>query len=108
MVGDIPDGIDDVEEEEIMPRDENSWYIDGQCSIYEFKRYFGIELDKEIEKDYVTVSGLFFYEIDTLPNIGDTVEIEDLILEIIDKDGNRIDKILAYRNNSPLAATNNT
>ncbi|WP_299181872.1 hemolysin family protein, partial [uncultured Chryseobacterium sp.] len=38
LVGNIPDGVDD--EPDIVKRNENSWLIDGKCSIHDFKKYF--------------------------------------------------------------------
>ncbi|MDR2236126.1 MAG: hemolysin family protein [Chryseobacterium sp.] len=95
LIGNIPDGSDD--EREISRRDENSWLIDGKCPLYDFKKYFKIELDEEIEKHFISVSGLFIFGRDKVPKTGDKVQIGNLILEIVDKDGNRIDKILATR-----------
>ncbi len=97
LVGDIPDGNDDVDEQEIIKRDDNSWLIDGQCSLHDFKKHFKVNIDDEIENNYVTVSGLFFNKSENIPHIGDKIEIGNYLLEIIDKDGNRIDKILAFR-----------
>ncbi|MEG0697653.1 MAG: transporter associated domain-containing protein, partial [Algoriella sp.] len=84
------------EDFEIVEREDGSWLIDGQFSIYEFEKYFGIDIDEEIENLFVTVSGLFYHYLETMPNVGDKITVDDLTLEIIDKDGNRIDKILAY------------
>ncbi|MBB4805788.1 putative hemolysin [Chryseobacterium defluvii] len=95
LVGNIPDGFD--KEPEIIKRNENSWLIDGKCSIYDFKRYFKLEIDEGVEKNFVSVSGLFIGESGTVPKTGDKIKIGNLTLEIIDKDGNRIDKILAMR-----------
>lgn len=102
LVGEIPDGHEDLDEMEIVKRDESSWLINGQCPMYDFKKYFKVEVDEKVEKEFVTVSGLFFNETESLPHVGDRVEIGNLILEIIDKDGNRIDKILAIKSKSAL------
>ena len=95
LVGDTPESQD--EDYEIVERQDGTWLIDGQFSIYEFEKFFDIEIDEEIENRYVTVAGIFLDKYETIPNVGDTVVLDDLTLEIIDKDGNRIDKILAYR-----------
>lgn len=85
-------------EEDIFQRDKNSWLIDGKCSLYDFKKYFKISIDEEIQKKFVSVSGLFFHHTATIPKTGDHMTIGNLTLEIVDKDGNRIDKILVTRN----------
>ncbi|MBL1220506.1 HlyC/CorC family transporter [Chryseobacterium sp. L7] len=95
LVGNIPDGAGG--EKDIIRRNENSWLVEGKCPLYHFKKYFQIELDEKIEKNFVSVSGLFIFGKDTVPQTGDQISIEDLTLEIVDKDGNRIDKILVTR-----------
>ncbi|MFV0173882.1 hypothetical protein OBK14_06170 [Empedobacter falsenii] len=95
LVGDTPESQD--EDYEIVEREDGTWLIDGQFSIYEFEKIFEIDIDEEIENRYVTVAGIFLDKYETIPNVGDKVEVDDLTLEIVDKDGNRIDKILAYR-----------
>ena len=95
LVGDTPENQD--EDYEIVEREDGTWLIDGQFSIYEFEKFFEIDIDEDIENRYVTVAGIFLDKYETIPNVGDKVEVEDFTLEIVDKDGNRIDKILAYR-----------
>lgn len=85
-------------EYEITPRDENSWFVDGQYSFTEFLHYFDIELDEEIDGNFVTIAGYFIHKFNDLPNIGDKLNIDSYQLEIIDKDGQRIDKILMTKN----------
>ncbi len=99
LVGNIPDGSDD--EPDIIARNEDSWLIDGQCSIYDFRRYFNLTLDQDIEKNFVSVSGLFIHGKDTVPKTGDKITIGHLTLEILDKDGHKIDKILAIKSIDP-------
>lgn len=81
-------------EYEITERDNKTWLVDGQYSYSEFLRYFDIEMQEEIEEDFVTIAGYFIYKFNDLPNVGDKVSIESYTLEIMDKDGQRIDKIL--------------
>ncbi|REC79975.1 hemolysin [Chryseobacterium elymi] len=96
LIGNIPDGSG--EEKDIIRRNENSWLVDGKCSLYHFKKYFQIDLNEAIEKKFISVSGLFIYGKDIIPKTGDQIKIENLTLEIVDKDGNRIDKIMVTRN----------
>lgn len=106
LVGNIPYGLDD--EPEIAVRDEHSWLIDGKCSIYDFRKYFNLTLDEDIEKNFVSVSGLFIHGKHTVPRTGDRIDIGDLILEIVDKDGHKIDKILATRRDESTMAIHNS
>jgi putative hemolysin len=66
--------------------------VDGQYAAADFVKYFDLEI---IQNDkYTTVAGLFIHEFDSLPSIGDKINLENYIIEVIDKDGQRIDKLL--------------
>lgn len=95
LVGTVTHEMDT--EPEIIQRSENSWLIDGKCTIYDFKKYFETEVDEEIETQFISVSGLFFNESEGIPKTGDVIKVGNLSLEIVDKDGNRVDKILATK-----------
>ncbi|WP_461532791.1 hemolysin family protein [Sinomicrobium sp.] len=88
----------DQEEYQITQRDENSWLVDGKYAIHEFTKYFEIDLTDEQYNKFTTVAGLVIFESNEIPNVGDRVFVEDYILEVIDKDGQKIDKILVTRN----------
>jgi putative hemolysin len=94
LVGDVTEH--DQSEYQIIQRDENSWLVDGIFPIIEFVKYFNLELG-QLDNNFVTVAGLFINQSDSLPQVGDTINIEDLQLEIIDKDAQRIDKILVTK-----------
>lgn len=95
LVGDVSENGD--EEQEITQRDENSWLVDGQYSAFDFIKYFQLKLDYNLTIQYSTVAGLFMYHFSNVPNEGDKLEIGGFELEIMDKDGHRIDKIMVTR-----------
>lgn len=95
IIGDVTEHNQD--EYQITPRDENSWFVDGQYSFMEFLHYFDIEPDEEYTGDFVTIAGYFIHKLEILPDIGDTLIIDSYKLEIVDKDGQRIDKILVTK-----------
>lgn len=95
IIGDVTEHNQD--EYQITPRDENSWFVDGQYSFMEFLHYFDIEPDEEYTGDFVTIAGYFIHKLEILPDIGDTLVIDSYKLEIVDKDGQRIDKILVTK-----------
>ena len=55
---------------------------------------FIIDFDKI---DYSTVAGFVFECINKIPDIGDKFEYDKLLFEIVDIDGNRIDKVLVTK-----------
>lgn len=81
-------------EYQLVQRDENSWLVDGQYSIIDFLKYFDIDLDEDYLSQFTTVAGLIIHKSNTVPEIGQNTIIDSYKLEIIDKDGQRIDKIL--------------
>lgn len=95
IIGDVTEHNQD--EYQITPRDENSWFVDGQYSFMEFLHYFDIETDEEYTGDFVTIAGYFIHKLEILPDIGDSLMIDSYKLEVIDKDGQRIDKILVTK-----------
>jgi putative hemolysin len=95
LVGDVTEY--EQEEYQITQRDEKSWFVDGQYSIIEFIKYFDIELQENYQTKYTTVAGLIIYHSNKLPEIGEKFNIGNYELEIIDKDGQRIDKILVTK-----------
>jgi putative hemolysin len=96
LVGDVSD--EDQEEYEIIQRDENSWLVDGQYSVIEFVKYFKLDMDYNANQTFTTVAGLIIYKSNKLPEVGEKIYIEDFVLEVIDKDRQRIDKVLVTRN----------
>ncbi|MDN5479719.1 MAG: hemolysin family protein [Chryseobacterium sp.] len=82
------------DEYEITQRDEKSWFVDGQYSIIEFAKYFDINLTDAQYSNFSTVAGLIIHQTHEVPHIGDTILIDHYTLEVIDKDGQKIDKIL--------------
>ncbi|MDO8966376.1 hemolysin family protein [Algoriphagus sp.] len=94
LVGDASES--DQEEYQITPRGENSWLVDGQYAIIDFVKYFDLNIQLKT-KGFTTVAGLMIHKSASIPEVGDKVLIENLQLEVVDKDGQRIDKILVTR-----------
>ncbi len=78
----------------IFRRADDTFLIDGLTPKDYFKDYFSITKTLPHEDDYNTVAGLIIHGLGTIPEIGDTYEWGNYRFEVLDKDGNRIDKIL--------------
>jgi putative hemolysin len=87
----------DQEDYQIIQRNENSWLVDGQYSIIDFVKYFELDLRGDYQSEYTTVAGMIIYHKNELPAVGQKIVIDNYELEIIDKDGQRIDKIMVTR-----------
>ncbi|TAG11435.1 MAG: HlyC/CorC family transporter [Sphingobacteriia bacterium] len=95
LVGDVTEN--DQDEYQITRRNDSSWLVDGQYSFIEFAKFFKIDFNDESQNKFTTVAGFIIYKNNQLPNVGDRLIIDDYILEIIDKDGQRIDKVLVTK-----------
>ena len=94
IVGDIPD-IDELEDNDIVKRDDNSYLVSGLVPIDEFKDYFKLHhLPDENSGLFHTVGGFVMTKLSKMPISGDSIEINGFRFEVMDMDGNRIDKIL--------------
>jgi putative hemolysin len=77
-------------------RDDGSWLLDGFIPVPELKDRLGLKEVPEEEKGrYNTLSGMVMLLVGKLPQTGDRCEWERWTFEVIDMDGNRIDKVLA-------------
>lgn len=92
----------DQNEYQIFQREDNSWLVDGQYSIFDFCKYFDIMVEENVQSEYSTVAGLMIHIKGDLLNVGDKLSYEDLTLEVVDKDGQRIDKIMITRIIDPI------
>jgi putative hemolysin len=92
VVGDLPQtGHDD--EPGILKREDGSWLVDGSLSVGEFLQTVGIEGLPD-EGDYETVAGLVLDRMGSIPRAGDICVWDGCRIEVMDMDGNRIDKVL--------------
>ncbi len=97
------------EPNQITPRDETSWYMDGLYSIDDFKEKFDIdeELPDEGRAHFQTMGGFLTSYFGYIPKVAEVCTWKDFSFEIVDMDRARIDKILVTRQpvKSPVVET---
>ena len=87
--------VGEVEEEEhAVQRDDGSWLLDGMMSIDDFEEMFDIEEAPGAHEGYETLGGFMLSLLGNIPKAGDELDWESLHFEVLDMDGNRIDKVL--------------
>lgn len=91
LVGEM---LEENETGDIIKRDDNSYIIDGRYSFYDFLAYFDKEDLLSDDTSFNTISGLIINTIHEIPHEGQKLEWENFIIEIMDMDGVRIDKVL--------------
>lgn len=92
IIGEFPE-IDNNEEVQIIKRDDGSLLVDGELKSDELKKLLNLE-KLPYESGYATLAGFIIYTIHTIPKPGDNFIYKDIKFEIVDMDGNRIDKVL--------------
>lgn len=79
-------------------RDDGSWLFEGATPVLELKDLLDIrELPDEERNRYSSLSGMFLLLKGELPKTGESVAWAGWRFEVVDMDGNAIDKILASR-----------
>lgn len=81
-----------------VQRDDGSWLLDGHIPVPELKERLELDAVPEEERGrYHTLSGMMMLLTGRVPKTADHVEWEGWRFEIVDMDGNKIDKVLASR-----------
>ena len=92
LVGDFNETNPD--EPQINLRDDGSWLADGQMSFYEFAYEFNIQGFDKNKVKFDTLAGLAMSILRHIPKPGEKFIWKDYEFEIVDLDGNRIDKVI--------------
>lgn len=101
IVGNIPND-DEIEEPQIIQREDGSWLLDGLLSIDQFKELFDREsLSNEADGNYHTLGGFIIETLGKIPQSGDYFVADGLRIEVVDMDGIRIDKVLVNQLSPP-------
>jgi magnesium and cobalt exporter, CNNM family len=102
IVGEIEDEFD-VPEEQIEQIDESTYRLDGMFPIDEFNDRFGTDLPDE---DFHTVGGFVFGQLGRAPQAGDDVVWNGLRFDVLEVEGNRIEKIAVEFQERPVPRRN--
>jgi putative hemolysin len=85
-------------------RPDGSWLIDGVFPAHELRELLDIdELPGEDAGRFETISGFLMDQLGHIPTDGETLTWQGRVFEVVDMDGNRIDKILV--SDAPTAET---
>jgi putative hemolysin len=91
IVGELPEGVED-EEPAAVRRPDGSWLLDGRLPLDDFRDLF--DLPAIPEGDFHTLAGFVVARLGHIPRIAEGFEDVGLYFEVVDMDGNRVDRIL--------------
>lgn len=102
IVGDLP--TEPGEEPSIVRRDDGSWLLDGALDLDAVVRTLDDDaiLSDEDRQHYHTLGGLAMFVLGRVPRTGDVFENGPFRFEIVDMDGNRVDRVLVSAINPSL------
>jgi putative hemolysin len=103
IVGDLPEAGEQVEPLAVQ-RPDGSWLLDGMLPVDEFKDLFDLgELPGEDQGIYQTLAGFVIMQLGRIPAATDYFIWEGLKIEVVDMDGNRVDKVLVTPTRDPIS-----
>jgi len=86
----------DPEEQWAVQRADGSWLLDGLIPLHELQERLALKtLPDQGRGRYNTLAGMLLLLLDRLPRVGDCVTWENWRLEVVDMDGQRLDRVLA-------------
>ncbi|WP_017651178.1 hemolysin family protein [Fortiea contorta] len=94
IVGDVP-SADSEEDPQAVQREDGSWLLDGMLPVESFLKLFNQqEWESEEHGSYQTLGGFVITHLGRIPAAADHFEWQGMRLEVMDMDGNRVDKVL--------------
>jgi len=97
ILGAITGGFDEdvTDEPKLVEREDGSLLVAGWMPVDEFADHIGLHLEED--RGFETVAGLVLDRAGVLPGVGDRIDIGGWMVEVLDLDGRRIDKVLVSR-----------
>lgn len=92
----VGDDVEQVQEEQIVRRDDSSWLVDGATAVADVMRVLDID-DVDGNEHYETIAGFMMYHLRKIPRRTDRVDFGGYRFEVIDVDNHRIDQLLVSR-----------
>jgi putative hemolysin len=96
IMGDLP-AIEDEDEPDVFQREDGSYLIDGSMMLEDVKDLLELHTLFETGEEEVTINtigGLAMYKLNRIPKTGDKFSVRGKYFEIVDMDGNRVDKLI--------------
>ncbi len=94
IVGDVP-SADELADPQAVQREDGSWLLDGMLPVDEFFKIFAVnDFQGEHRGSYQTLGGFVITHLGRIPNAADHFEWDGMRFEVMDMDGNRVDKVL--------------
>lgn len=98
MVGDLP-STEELIDPLIVQREDGSWLLDGMLPVEELYDLLAIQESSHVQNtSYQTLGGFMIHHLGRIPDTADHFNWKGLRFEVVDMDGNRVDKVLVAPN----------
>ena len=97
IVGEIRDEYD-VESETVVDEGNGFFMFSGKVNVDEVRERLGVDIERE---GFETVGGFLLSHLGRMPYVGEIVEIEELVFEVIEVERRRISKVRVRRRPEP-------
>jgi putative hemolysin len=97
IVGEIRDEYD-VESETVVDEGSGFFMFSGKVNVDEVRERLGVEIERE---GFETVGGFLLSHLGRMPYVGELVEIDELVFEVIEVERRRITKVRVRRRPEP-------
>jgi putative hemolysin len=81
---------------QVVRREDGSWLVDPQIELRDLERALG-EGGLALRADFMTLAGLILERLERVPQPGEVLVVNGWRLEVVDLDGQRIDKVIVSR-----------
>lgn len=94
ITGEFSDGT--ASGAQVVRREDGSWLVDAQLEIHDLERALGAG-GLAMGSEFTTLAGLILSRLGEIPEPSEVIIINQWRLEVVDVDGNRIDKVIITR-----------
>jgi putative hemolysin len=97
VIGDVRRHGEAAPEPDVVARDDGSLLIDGGLPVADLAGRLGLDAEAAagLAEGVATAAGVMMKSLGRIPKIGDAIPLPGWRLEIVDMDGNRVDRLLA-------------
>jgi len=108
LVGEL-EGSSEPAEAKAVQRTDGSWLLSGWISTHDFDEILGESMLLEDNSDtYETLAGFVIYKLGRIPAAADFFDFMGYRFEVMDMDGQRVDKVLVAKLPEPVPAAEET
>lgn len=98
IVGDLPGNA--LEEPDVVERPDGSLLIDGRLDVDDLRERLDVRTLPG-EGRYQTLAGFVLHQLGHIPSVGERFAWDGRLFEVVDLDGNRVDRVLVSRIAAP-------